>query len=152
MPVYAPTTDELRSELSERARQLGARLEQLDRAIDESVDDLRAIAADSETLTAERVKALNVVNRSLHASADAARKELSAAQRLLRVELPTPMEPGAFAAAAAAGQIAGISDADRAKLYPPRPGLDDLGDAGLRDLPDDELQAQRRAYYVKGSG
>jgi lambda family phage portal protein len=30
--------------------------------------------------------------------------------------------------------------------------LDDLGDAGLRDLPDDELQAQRRAYYVKGAG
>jgi ABC-type transporter Mla subunit MlaD len=152
MPVYAPTTDELRSELSERARQLEARLEHLDRAIDESVDDLRAIAADSETLTAERVKALNVVNRSLHASADAARKELAAAQRLLRVELPTPMEPGAFAAAAAAGQIAGISDADRVKHFPPRPGLDDLGDAGLRDLPEEELQAQRRAYYVKGSG
>ena len=148
MAASAPTTDELRALLSERARQLEKVIRRLDRAIEQSEADLLAIAAEPETPLPERVKALDKANRSMHGRAEAARKELAAAQRLLRVELPTPMEPGAFATAAAAGQIAGISDVDRARLYPPRPGLDDVGDATLRDLSDDELRARRAKWYA----
>jgi hypothetical protein len=152
MPVYAPTTDELRAELSERAAALEKGLRRLTKAIVACEERLLEIAEEGETAAADKIRALGVVNRSLHARLDADRRELAAARRLLQVDLPKTSTPEQFAAAVQAGQIPGIPDLDRAKLYPPRPGLDDLGDAGLRDLPDDELQAQRRAYYVKGSG
>ena len=72
MPALAPTTDELRALLSERVRQLEKVIRRLDRAIEQTEADLLAIAADAETMTPERVKALDKANRSMHARATAA--------------------------------------------------------------------------------
>lgn len=150
MPALAQSTDELRAELCERVRELKGLLKDLDGEIRHTERFLLDLAEDRTTPPAEKVRAVNATNRSLHDRADAARKELAAALRLLRVELPTPMEPAAFAEAAAAGRIAGISDLDRARLYSGRPGLDDVGDATLSALSDEELEDRRRAWYADG--
>lgn len=149
MAASAPTTDELRAELIAEVATLGAELVAVRAEIIESEETLRALIADPAATPADRVRAANALNRSLHARSEAARKERADALRLLRGGLPTPMDPDAFAAAAAAGQIVGVSDALRFGQLTGRPGLPDVVDATLAPLSDEQLAAERDAWRAQ---
>ena len=128
---------------------LGAELVAVRAEIIESEETLRALADDPEAMHADKVRAANALNRSLHARSEAARKERADALRLLRGGLPTPMDPDAFAAAAAAGQVPGVSDALRFGQLTGRPGLPDVVDASLAPLSDEQLAAERDAWRAQ---
>ena len=145
----APTTDELRAELIAEVATLGAELVAVRAEIIASEQALRALADDPDAMHADRVRAANALNRSLHARSEAARKERADALRLLRGGLPTPMDPDAFAAAAAAGQVPGVSDALRFGQLTGRPGLPDVVDATLAPLSDEQLAAERDAWRAQ---
>ena len=149
MAASAPTTDELRAELIAEVATLGAELVAVRAEIIESEETLRALADDPAATPADRVRAANALNRSLHARSEAARKERADALRLLRGGLPTPMDPDAFAAAAAAGQVPGVSDALRFGQLTGRPGLPDVVDATLAPLSDEQLAAERDAWRAQ---
>ena len=153
MAASAPTTDELRAELIAEVATLGAELVAVRAEIIESEKALRALADDGDAMHADRVRAANALNRSLHARSEAARKERADALRLLRGGLPTPMDPDAFAAAAAAGQVPGVSDALRFGQLTGRPGLPDVVDATLAPLSYEQLDAEREKWRAaRGRG
>ena len=149
MAASAPTTDELRAELIAEVATLGAELVAVRAEIIASEQALRALADDPDAMHADKVRAANALNRSLHARSEAARKERADALRLLRGGLPTPMDPDAFAAAAAAGQVPGVSDALRFGQLTGRPGLPDVVDATLAPLSDEQLAAERDAWRAQ---